>query len=353
MKKALHIYAVNGKSNSGDFLLGPATKYGFEASIGESVLWTNFDVRKIIKKEDISFINNFDYVVIGGGGLLLPDTNPNKISCWQWACHHSLISLIDSEIHVYSIGWNHFHNQKITMPNRDNDLEDLERSEIFKKNIEMLIKKSKTFTMRHEGDCAELKKHIDPNLHNKVKFLFCPVVKYIREKYRKDFKSGEYVTFEIKDDRPNRRYVGSSRDNFYDLLHLFILDLNNRGEKVAIMSHDGSCTFINYLRSKGFNNYIILDNTVANEKKIIKNYSRVKKLYCTAGHSQMTAYALGLDSYSLIGHDKLSYFLQDTQREKKKYGSRIEDLTLEVLLQYFDNKKGDLSSKKKMSEWLP
>jgi len=311
MKKALHIYAVNGKSNSGDFLLGPATKYGFEASIGESVLWTNFDVRKIIKKEDIIFINNFDYVVIGGGGVLLPDTNPNKISCWQWACHHSLISLIDSEIHVYSIGWNHFHNQKITMPNRDNDLEDLERSEIFKKNIEMLIKKSKTFTMRHEGDCAELKKHIDPNLHNKVKFLFCPVVKYIREKYRKDFKSGEYVTFEIKDDRPNRRYFKKNRNDFYIELLYYIKQLILSGEKIAVMSHDGSVSFARFLQSQKIP-FILLNNTIANQDKIIENYSMVKKLFCTAGHSQMTAYALGLDFYSLINHDKLQFFLEDT-----------------------------------------
>lgn len=347
MKKALHIFAVNGKSNSGDFFLGPATKHGFEALIKQSVSWTNFDVRKVIQKEDIDFINKFDYVVIGGGGLLLPDTNPNKISCWQWACHYSLLSLINAEIHVFSIGWNHFYNQKITMPNRNNDLEALERSKIFKKNMETLIEKSKTFTMRHKGDCEELKKHINANLHSKIKFLFCPVIKYVKENYRKDFKSGEYITFEIKDDRPNRRYFGTSRGNFYGLLYSFILNLNNRGEKIAIMSHDGSATFINYLRSKGFHNFIVLNNTVANEKKIIKNYSSVKTLYCTAGHSQMTAYALGLDNYSLIGHDKLFYFLQDTQRETAEHGSRIKDLSLETLLKHFDEKKGGFSPMEK------
>ena len=76
------------------------------------------------------------------------------------------------------------------------------------------------------------------------------------------------------------------------------------------MSHDGSRSFADFLRMNGVP-FVLLNNTVANEQLIIQNYSQVKKLYCTAGHSQMTAYALGLPFHSLIGHDKLEYFLKD------------------------------------------
>ena len=83
------------------------------------------------------------------------------------------------------------------------------------------------------------------------------------------------------------------------------------GEEIAVMSHDGSSTFYQFLTNVGVP-FVYLNNSVAKEDRIIENYSKVKKLYCTAGHSQMTAHALGLDYYSLICHDKLKYFLQDT-----------------------------------------
>ena len=98
MKKALHIFAVNGKTNSGDFFLGPATKWKFEKIAGEEINWYNFDVRKPVTTNDVNYFNTFDYVVVGGGGLLLPDTNPNMTSCWQWAISSQLINQITSKM---------------------------------------------------------------------------------------------------------------------------------------------------------------------------------------------------------------------------------------------------------------
>lgn len=333
MKRALHMFAVNGKSNSGDFFLGPSTKYEFEKFTGEEIKWANFDVRREIQKIDIKYINQFDYIVIGGGGLFLPDTNPNKISCWQWPCSSEMMRVMTPEVYVIGIGWNHFYGQDITMPNRGNDYVDPERASIFKKNVETLLDVSKSFTMRHNGDVERLREIVDQKWHKKIKYSPCPVLNYIKSKYSSSFKSGEHITFEIKDDRPNRRYLGTSRQAFYDLLYSYILKLRSLGEKIAIMSHDGSNSFIGFLMSKGFSDFVVLNNTVANEEKIIQNYSKVKKLYCTAGHSQITAYALGLDSYSLVCHDKLLYFLSDVGKKIPEDGCLVKDLTLEILIE--------------------
>tara|TARA_Y100001970_G_scaffold76688_1_gene97358 strand:- start:55223 stop:56221 length:999 start_codon:yes stop_codon:yes gene_type:complete len=310
MKKALHIYAVNGKANSGDFFLGPATKFRFEKIVGESITWSNFDVRIKVTEKEISHFNKFDYIVLGGGGLFLPDTNPNMTSCWQWACPAEIMKKITTEVHIVSVGWNHFYGQDITMPDRGSNKSNPKRLQIFKNNIETLLQISQSFTMRHKGDVEELKKIIDPELHDKVQFAFCPVVEFIESKYKKDFKSGELIAFEIKDDRPNRRYYKKSRKEFYLELLQFIKHLIDSGEKIAVMSHDGSASFARFLQSQKIP-FAYLNNTVANQDKIIENYSKVKKLFCTAGHSQMTAYALGLNFYSLITHDKLKFFLED------------------------------------------
>lgn len=331
--KALHIFAVNGKSNSGDFFLGPSTKNKFEQIVGEHVAWTNHDVRKLVTEKDIQYYNNFDAIVIGGGGLLLPDTNPNIVSCWQWACSSKLIQKITSKIYVVGIGWNHFYGQNIAMPNRHNTMQFSERFKIFKDNMETLIEKSTFFTMRHNGDVEKLKEVVDQKYHEKIKFDFCPVIGYVEKKYKQSFSSGEYITFEIKDDRPNRRYIGTSIEDFYNTLFEFIAILRHQEEKIAVMSHDGSNSFVRFLKDRGFHDFIILNNTVANEEAIIKNYSKVKKLYCSAGHSQMTAFALGLDNYSLISHDKLLYFLQDTNQNIPEKGCLVKNLTLKTLLE--------------------
>ena len=314
--KALHLYAIHGGRNSGDFFLGPSTKKKFESIVNSSVTWANFDVRKIVTQKDIDYFNTFDAIIVGGGGLFLPDTNPNNISCWQWACSHKLMSQITSDIYVIGIGWNHFYGQTILMPLADNH-EDNRRKDIFKENVECLVSKSKMFSMRHKGDCERLKSHIDESLHSKIEFDLCPVVHYVKNKYKDFVSNGEYHTFELKDDRLHRRYNRKPVKKAYEELQEVIKLLLNKGEKVAIMSHDGSSTFYNFIQHAGLN-LPLIDNTVANENKIIENYSKVKHLYCTAGHSQMMAYALDIPFTSLITHDKLKYFLEDLEEDRPK-----------------------------------
>jgi hypothetical protein len=314
--KALHIYAVHGGRNSGDFFLGPATKKRFESIIETDVQWTNFDVRKLVTQDDINYFNSFDAVIIGGGGLFLPDTNPNNVSCWQWACSKELMEQITSDIFVLGIGWNHFYDQTILMPSAS-DREQAERKEIFKENVECLVSKSKIFSMRHQGDCRRLKSHIHESLHDKIEFDFCPVVHYVQKKYEGFESTGEYLTFELKDDRLHRRYNRKPIQEVYQELLEVINLMLKKGEKVAIMSHDGSRTFYDFTRHHGLS-LPLIDNTVANEEKIIENYSKVKHLYCTAGHSQMMAYALNIPFTSLITHDKLKYFLEDIKEDHPK-----------------------------------
>lgn len=340
MKKALHVFAVNGKTNSGDFFLGPATKWKFEEDMNTPISWQNFNVRKPITKRDLEYFNTFDYIVIGGGGLFLPDTNPNIVSCWQFAFPTDFYSKITSDVYVVAIGWNHFYGQDITMPNRGNNRSFSERATIFKRNVEELIEKSTSFTMRHIGDCDEMKKIVDPRLHPKIEFKFCPVVDYVKEKYSSNFtNNGIYHTFEIKDDRQQRRYRGTTIQEAYQQLLTYARYLLEKGQKIAVMSHDGSRSFADFLRINGVP-FVLLNNTVANEQLIIQNYSQVKKLYCTAGHSQMTAYALGLPFHSLIGHDKLEYFLKDTDNfDEDKYTYINDDDLAKKLKMFLESSK--------------
>ena len=119
--KGIHFYA-GPQPNSGDFFLGPATKWEAENKLGTRVEWTNYNVIARLDASIIQWMNKtFDVMVLGGGGLLLPDTNPNMESCWQWPVSSQLISEIHIPIYVVGLGYNLFYGQKVTMPERDSD----------------------------------------------------------------------------------------------------------------------------------------------------------------------------------------------------------------------------------------
>ena len=114
MKKALHLYANDGHNNSGDFIIGPATKWHFETNIlKEKVEWSNKNIRGLFESKEAEFINQHDCVLVGGGGLILPDTNPNNLSCWQWPIASSTIKQINIPMYVVAVGYNLFHEQKL------------------------------------------------------------------------------------------------------------------------------------------------------------------------------------------------------------------------------------------------
>jgi len=329
----LHIYASEAKFNAGDFFLGPSTKMKFEKMIEEKVSWTDFNVRNSVNDNVINYFNKFDAIVIGGGGLLLPDTNTNKISCWQFAIPESLIRKISSKIYVISIGYNLFFGQTSASNDRNTFSEDKSRVPIFKKNMETLIDHSEYFSMRHNGDIENLKSVLSSECHHKIKFEFCPVIDYVIEKHSDKGKEPVYHTFEIKDDRESKRYMMTSKSKFYKTLKDYILFLKEKGESVAVMSHDGSRNFLKYLNSCGVSVYF-MDNAVANESKIIKNFNMSKVMYCSAGHSQMMSYALKIKTFSLASHDKLMFFQKDICSDMVT-GKYVHDLSIEDLKGFY------------------
>ena len=325
--KGIHFYA-GPKDNSGDFFLGPATQWEANNKLGEKVDWTYHSVRAKMDKATVQLVNqDFDVALIGGGGLLLPDANVNTESGWQWPISSQLISDISIPIYVVALGYNLFYGQKITMPNKNNNDENPRMGAVFKQSLQTLVSHSHYFSMRHMGDIERLLEIIGEEYRRHIKFEFCPVIDYIRKVHKVTSNSGKYHAFELKDDRPWRRYEGTSQDKVYDVLKNYIQYLMDKGESVAVMSHDGSRSFYNFLNRHDIS-VPLLDNSSKNQEKIIDNYRKVKKLYCTAGHSQMTAHALDIDYFSLISHDKLEYFLRDVGRFKSSNYSYVRDSQL-------------------------
>jgi len=328
MKKALHIHSCGtdftGVGNSGDYMLGPATRHRFERKIllkPEELEWHSREVKKVFDEEDVEIINsNFDYLIVGGGGLFLPDTCPNMRSGWQWNISVPNLKKIRIPIYVIAVGYNVFYGQNMGMPSKDNSRFEQERLDLFKESVETLIDKSEYFSIRHRGDIRELKEILDERVHEKIKFEFCPTIEFSKllakqHNMKRASNSPPVWAFEIKGDRPNRRYLDMKEKDFLEEMYRFFLYAHKLGKDVRVLLHDGLHPFLSFLKSKGLPVKIINNSAVGlssgNPTQIVENFLNVDVLFCTAGHSQMIGHSLGCKTISLITHNKLKYFLQD------------------------------------------
>lgn len=321
MIKVAHIYASQAKFNSGDFMLGIATKKYFKEKYlnNQKCQFHDIDCRdpKNFSDNNVKKLNNFDYILVGGGGLILPDSAPNKTSCWQWNIPKSSYDKINKPIYVVSIGYNCFFGQNMSMPTRENNTSDKTRIPIFSENIKKLIDKSEHFSMRHKGDINSLVSVIGEEYRDKIKFEFCPSIPYVGEVWKPKLNPNnkKFIAIEIKDDREWRRYHKIGKLKFYNHLTAFVKHCKENKIPVCYMSHDGSKNFYKHLISRGVK-IPLLDNSSGVESRIMENYSKVKILFCSAGHSQMMAHGLGIDTISLVSHPKLKYFCEDTNNDK-------------------------------------
>jgi hypothetical protein len=319
--KGLHIYGVS-RNNAGDNALGPASKWWLETKIfnnKHSIEWESMSCRKKFTPDVIDYINSFDCLLIGGGGLFLPDTNPNKTSCWQWAISNENLNNIKIPIYVCAVGYNLFYNQTVCMPrrNKNSQFTDPTRLAVFKSSVETLINKSEYFSMRHRGDIDQIKKIVDVSLHDKIKFEFCPTVEYSKTIVSHRETTGVWA-YEIKDDRPQRRYHKVGREKFYEELFKFVeyVDKHLPNIQQKVLMHEGSNkSFLQYIRTRGydFNKIPSIKNYMITPERVVQNISEIDVLFAMAGHSQMIGSAVSGRVISLISHDKLKYFLEDTE----------------------------------------
>ena len=315
--KILHIYASKAVFNSGDYMIGKSYKYKAQKVWGNNITFVSFDCRnsKLYNSDGaIAKLNTFDKIIVGGGGLLLPDSSPNNTSCWQWVINKNYISQITVPIYVWGLGYNVFYGQNMTMTNRNNNNINQQRIPVLVDNLKVLLNKCMEFKMRHKSDVENVLKLVGEQYRNKIQYELCAVSQYVRENWK--FKDkGNYIAFEIKDDREWRRYHKIGKVKYYMQLMKVYDTLVNRGEKVVYLSHDGSKNFYRFLHSKG-RKCALLDCSVGNENKIRECYSKLKMIMCSAGHSQIMAHGLDIPYIGLVTHPKIRNFCDDIGSNK-------------------------------------
>lgn len=315
-------------TNAGDTLLFPAVRELFQKKVG-GIDFTLLNVHQPVTEDTIKMINQHDGLIIGGGGLFLVDTNPNKISGWQWPCPIELLEEIKVPIIVFGVGYNRFRNQE-------------DFSEQFKKSIQKLVEKSTFFGLRNHGSVESIKQYLPEKYYSKLKFQPCPttlLTEYYPRIPQMKNKKNRIVAINIAMDRPNMRF-GVMENEIFETIGEIINDIRRKNWRPILYSHlsiDHEAANLLHIKKVEIEE-LNLDKKAPRE--VIKAYSEVSLAIGMRGHAQMIPFGLERPIYSLISHNKLQYFLEDIHHPE--WGIDIQSNRLrDEINNFIDNYNAD------------
>lgn len=263
--------------------------------------WNIINVTQPVDQQMIHTINQSDLLIIGGGGLFLPDTNANSASGWQWAIRNSQIEKITCPVVLFSVGYNYFHGQEAT--------------ERFRSSLNCIIEKASFVGLRNMGSVSAVKSLVKPELKDKITYQPCPTT-LIRKIYRvHPKKHTKIVVFNVAFDRESRRY-GSRQAIILTQIAKAAVWIMQKGYDIIYAAHcDDDLKFLHYL-DRAHVTYKVRNLTQSLPYEIIRFYRKAEVVIGMRGHAQMIPFGLGVKIISLGTHSKMRWFLEDVRLEQ-------------------------------------
>lgn len=310
--KAIHIAALSN-GNAGDVLLPIILRDLFEKKIGVKK-WNLRSVSKVVDFFDVNQYNKRDFVVIGGGGLFLKDSNPNNLSGWQWACPIEKLQQIKVPIIMFAVGYNRFRGQDDFEP-------------IFTEHINAFVEKAKFVGLRNHGSIENIKSYLKSDgLKNKLVFQPCmtTLTSIIYPSLCDYSKKEDFIAVNCAFDRQSLR---KNDDGILKQIANVCSKLS-KITKIKIYAHmDTDLNILPYLDECSIEYEIVLLQSV---EQIILDYTRPKLVIGMRGHAQMIPFGCNTPILSIISHDKMQWFLDDIHHSE--WGVDVLDDNFETKL---------------------
>lgn len=287
--------------------------YAYVRNAGDTVLswavrqflgfgrWNIRSVSDAVSEREISDMNTTDAIIVGGGGLFLPDTNQNSISGWQWAISNRQIEQLNVPLILFSVGYNYFKHQTPT--------------ECFRNSLECVAKKAAFFGLRNMGSVEKVKELLDAELREKVVYQPCTTT-FIRKMYElPPKKKTKQVALNMAFDREEQRLEGK-QEEIFEQIYQAVLSISSLGYEVIYVAHsDKDLKFLLYMNEKNLLlPFANLEKSLP--KEVIQFYHNVDVAIGMRGHAQMIPFGVGTKIISLGTHDQLKWFLEDINLER-------------------------------------
>ncbi|MFE9439584.1 glycosyltransferase [Streptomyces sp. NPDC006602] len=310
-------FYMDRQGNAGDKLLPETVRLAFGPDTS-SRRWHSVHAHRLFDEAALERVNSRRGLVIGGGGLFIPDTMPNGNSAWQWNVPDELLNRIDVPISVFAVGFNAFDGQSY-------------RAGRFRDSLRLLVEKSSFFGLRNHGSIEKVRAMLPSHLHDKVRFQPCPttVMRQLVADWQDPLTRDDTILINAAYDRAGLRF-GHDYDYFLAQMARAVRDLGELAEvKCVAHSLDDEKIAFDLRRKHGISMPVIPMYDFDNDE-IRDLYARTKLVIGMRGHAGMIPFGVGTPIISLISHPKMAYFLRDIERPE--WGVSVHDRHLAARL---------------------
>ncbi|MYR95154.1 MULTISPECIES: glycosyltransferase [unclassified Streptomyces] len=320
-------FYMERQGNAGDKLLPESVRLAFGQDTGPG-RWHSVHAHRLFDEAALERVNARRGLVIGGGGLFIPDTAPNGNSGWQWNVSDELLGRIDVPVMVYAVGFNAFDGQAYGHGRKR-----------FLSSLRKLVETSAFFGLRNHGSIEKVRDLLPPELQDKVRFQPCPttVTRQLVEGWRDPAERENTILVNAAYDRAGLRF-GHDYGHFLGEMATAVTALGEQAEvKCVAHSLDDERIAFDLRREHGISLPVIPMYDFDNDA-IRDVYARTKLVIGMRGHAGMIPFGCGTPIISLISHPKMAYFLADIERPEwgisvhdRHLGARLTERATELL----------------------
>ncbi|WP_168207425.1 polysaccharide pyruvyl transferase family protein [Microlunatus elymi] len=319
-------FYVSEGGNFGDVALPVSVRESIEHVAGQTD-WLPIHAHQVFDEARLELVNGQRSLIIGGGGLFLPDTSPNGNSGWQWNVPAELLNRIEVPISVFAVGFNLFTGQRF-------------RGDLFTRNLLALTERAQLIGLRNHGSMAAVRAMLPERLHERVRFVPCPttITEHIHPGLPPARSGTGVVLLNAAFDRAERRF-GDGYAAFLEQIHRFAQRVRAAGAELRLAAHLPADEKLadDLDSSYGVRLPIdpLYDRTLDQGYAIYRAASVVVGM---RGHATMIPFGLGTPVLSIVSHPKLRFFCEDIGRpdwafdaDDPRLGSLLADRVIDIL----------------------
>ncbi|MEY9210635.1 polysaccharide pyruvyl transferase family protein [Thermobifida halotolerans] len=310
-------FYMDDQGNAGDKVLPESVRLVFDADASPR-RWHSVHAHRLFDEPLLEEVNARRGLVIGGGGLFIPDTSPNGNSRWQWNVPDETLERITVPVVVFAVGYNVFDGQSYAHRR-------------FVESLRLLVRGSVFFGLRNHGSIERVRALLPADLAERVVYQPCPttVARNLVAGWQEPVERAETVLLNCAYDRSGLRF-GHDYGHFLKEMADAVTALRERAD-VRYAAHIASDEkFVFDLRREHGISLPVVPMYDMSNAEIWAAYTDCRLVVGMRGHAGMIPFGCGTPIISLISHPKLAYFLDDIGRPD--WGVSIHDRRLGAVL---------------------
>jgi tetratricopeptide (TPR) repeat protein len=314
-----------GRENAGDKVLPEAVRMCLDSDTGPR-RWLPVHVHRLFDEAALEEVNARRGVVVGGGGLFLPDTAPNGNSAWQWNIPDALLRRLTVPLAVFAVGYNVFDGQ-------------VYRRGRFAESLEVLVDRSAFFGLRNHGSVERVREMLPAGLRDRVRFQPCPttVARHLLPDWTDPAEREDTVLINCAYDRAGLRF-GHDYGHFLAEMAAAVRALREHADPRYAAHMPSDERFVHDLRREHGLTLPVEPLYDLPNQEIYDAFRRTRLVIGMRGHAGMIPFGCGTPIISLVSHPKLAYFLADIERPEwglsvhdRDLGARLTELAAGML----------------------